>query len=236
MSFEIRSLPGVRSFREVHELQKTLLEQRIRDEISDTLIFCEHAPVITRGRGLQAKPGRSERATPLTFIPEGTDYAEIERGGDLTWHGPGQLVIYPILKLGGNGSIGSAIGQDIDRYIRFLENIWIDLLREFGVETETRAHGSGVWLKDKKLASVGIALKRWVSYHGVAMNVVNELSPYEAFSPCGFSSETMMRLQEVPEIPEQYRGPDWRAQWEMRIARSLHEKFSAPNTIDQTLA
>ena len=221
----MRSLNGLTPFREVHALQKQLLEQRIRDEIPDTLIFCEHTAVITRGRGLQAKPGRSERSTPLVHLPAQTDYEEIERGGDLTWHGPGQLVIYPILKLGGEGVIGKAIGQDVDLYIRFLENIWIDVLKEFGIVATTRPFGSGVWTEERKIASVGIALRRWVSYHGVAMNVINDLSPFQAFDPCGFQSEVMTRLQDLPAIPIEFVGQNWRKQWEIKIIDSLQKKY-----------
>ena len=225
MNFEVLSLSGLRPFREVHAIQKDLLEKRIRDEVPDTLVFCEHTPVITRGRGLQAKPGREFRSVPLLYTPPGTDYEEIERGGDLTWHGPGQLVIYPILKLGGDGAIGRIIGQDVDRYIRFLENIWIDLLEEHGLKASTRAHGSGVWLSDRKLASVGIALRRWVTYHGVAMNIVNDLSPFQAFDPCGFNSEVMTKLQDQPQIPTAFLDLDWRKRWEEKIIQSLRRKF-----------
>ena len=225
MNFEVRSLAGLTPFREVHALQKQLLEQRIRDEIPDTLIFCEHTPVITRGRGLQAKPGRTERSTPLVHLSPGTDYEEIERGGDLTWHGPGQLVLYPILKLGGDGVIGKAIGQDVDRYIRFLENTWIDVLKDFDLHAGTRPHGSGVWLGERKLASVGIALRRWVSYHGVAMNVINDLAPFKAFDPCGFQSEVMTRLQDLPGVSIEFFGQNWRQLWENQIIDSLQKKF-----------
>ena len=233
MSYQIRSLPGLSLFSEVHQLQKELLEKRVRDEIPDTLLFLEHKPVITRGRGLQRKPGAdAARQTPLLQIPEHTEYVEIERGGDLTWHGPGQFVIYPILKLGGEGAIGKSIGQDVDRYIRFLENLWIDLLREDGLELTTRPHGSGVWRGDRKLASVGIALRRWVSYHGIAMNVVNDLSPFYAFDPCGYSAETMTRLKDQPGLNADGNGerfgPDWRSRWENRMREALVRKFGTP--------
>jgi lipoyl(octanoyl) transferase len=212
--YQVISIPGPTRFREVHEQMRGLLERRIRDEIPDTLLMVEHAPVITRGRGLQWREDRSERAKPLLLVPEGTDYEEIERGGDLTWHGPGQLVVYPIVKLGGEGMLGKAMGQDVDRYIRFLENLWIDVLKPFGIEATSRVGGSGVWIGDRKAASVGIAIRRWVTYHGVAMNIVNSLGPFRAFSPCGFEPEVMTRLQDQAAIPMEWLKDDWRDRWE----------------------
>jgi len=221
--YEILSLPGLSPFSEVHDRMKVLLKDRIEDRIPDTVIFCEHRPVITRGRGLQWKEDRAERSKPLLMIPEQTDYVEIERGGDLTWHGPGQLVIYPVVKLGGDGAIGKKIGQDVDAYVRFLENWWVLSLRRFGVETATRPGGSGVWRQGRKLASVGIAIRRWVTYHGSAMNVVNPLAPFRAFSPCGFDSEVMARLSDQPEIPKDMFQADWRSRWEAFLQEILRE-------------
>jgi lipoyl(octanoyl) transferase len=219
--YEVLSIPGLAPFPEVHERMKLLLQARIEDRIPDTVIFCEHRPVITRGRGLQWREDRIERAKPLLMVPEGTDYVEIERGGDLTWHGPGQLVMYPVVKLGGEGAIGRKIGQDVDAYVRFLESLWIHVLEGFGVRTSTRPGGSGVWREGRKLASVGIAIRRWVTYHGSAMNILNPLAPFRAFSPCGFDAEVMARLADQPEIPPEWFGEDWRPRWEGALLRSL---------------
>jgi lipoate-protein ligase B len=213
-AFEVISLPGLRSFQEVYEMQLDLLQKRIRDEIPDTFLFCEHTSVITRGRGLQHQAERSEKAKPLLTLPANTEYIEIERGGDLTWHGPGQLVVYPIVKLGGEGVIGKQVGQDIEKWIRFLENIWIRVLADFKITATTQAGGSGVWVDGKKVASVGIALRRWVNFHGIAINIVNDLSPFYAFDPCGFQSEVMTRLQDFPNISREYFGANWRARFE----------------------
>ena len=227
MSVEVLSIKGLTSFQKIHEMQLDLLSKRIADEIPDTIILCEHTPVITRGRGLQFQAERSERAMTLLQMPSGTDYVEIERGGDLTWHGPGQLVIYPIVKLGGEGTIGKSVGHDVNAWVRWQENIWIEVLREFGIEAKTKAGGSGVWVtRDglaQKVASVGIALKKWVSYHGVAINVVNDLSPFYAFDPCGFNAEVMTRLQDFSEIPPEYFDQNWRNHWESAFLRSLNK-------------
>ncbi len=222
-SYQIQSIKEPASFESVHELMRALLQKRIDDEIEDTIIICEHTPVITRGRGLQWREDRKERAKPLMRIPDGTDYVEIERGGDLTWHGPGQLVIYPVVKLGGSGRIGSMIGQDVDRYVRFLENLWVNALKPFGIETATRPGGSGVWIQDRKLASVGIALRRWVTYHGVAMNIVNCLDAFHAFSPCGFNAEVMTRLSDLPGLDAGHFSQDWRAHWESLLLKTLDQ-------------
>jgi lipoate-protein ligase B len=220
--YEVLSLPGLSPFSDVHERMRGLLQERIEDRIPDTLIFCEHHPVITRGRGLQWREDRTERAKPLLMVPEGTDYVEIERGGDLTWHGPGQLVMYPIVKLGGDGILGDHLGQDVDAYVRFLENVWIQALGRFGVQASSRPGGSGVWRGERKLASVGIAIRRWVTYHGAAMNIVNPLAPFRAFSPCGFEAEVMARLSDQPEIPRDWFGPDWRMRWEGLLIQSMN--------------
>ena len=219
--YQIISLPGLTSFKEVEAIQQELLSQRIRDEIPDSLIFCEHTPVITRGRGLQRIEGREARAMPLLNISEGTDYLEISRGGDLTWHGPGQIVLYPIVKLGGDGLIGQTIGQDVNRYIRFLETIMMSLLSQFEIEAASKEGGSGVWVGPKKIASVGIALRRWTSYHGIALNVVNDLRPFLAFDPCGFNAEVMTKVELDPRVPRALLGEDWRTQWESLINLSI---------------
>jgi lipoyl(octanoyl) transferase len=243
MQFEVISLPGARSFTEVRALQLELLQKRIDNEISDTLIFCEHTPVVTRGRGLQKKPGESESPRAKPFLPSSaSEYLEIERGGDLTYHGPGQLVLYPIVKLGGEGSIGKFVGQDVDHWIRFLENIWIDTLSKFSITATSKAGGSGVWISEspaslenksaqKKVASVGIALRRWVNYHGIALNVVNDLSPFFQFDPCGFNPEVMTNLKSQPSIPADLFNLDWRNHWEKlgieAIERLTDRKSSA---------
>jgi lipoyl(octanoyl) transferase len=224
--FDVISVPGLSSFQDVYALQEKLLDQRILDQVPDTLIFCEHTSVITRGRGLQKVEGRDVRAMPLTLMPKDTDYVETTRGGDLTWHGPGQLVVYPIIKLGGEGVLGKAIGQDIHRYIRFLESIFIELLAESKIHASSKPDGSGVWIGPKKVASVGIALKRWVSYHGIAINVVNDLQAFQAFDPCGFEAKVMTNLKEQSEISRAVLGADWRSQWESLIERTVSRQLA----------
>jgi lipoate-protein ligase B len=219
--FEILSLPGIRKFTEVHQLMLNLVERRARGEIVDTFIFCEHEPVITRGRGLQWTANRSDRSMPPPMVPPGTDYVEIERGGDLTWHGPGQIVVYPVIALGGTGDVGAYLGRDIEKYVRFLEEWWIRVLAREGLVAHRDPAGSGVWDRNRKLASVGVAVRKWITYHGVAMNVVNPLTPFRDFSPCGFGGEVMTRIADLGGVAPELMGPDWRSHWESRLIREL---------------
>jgi lipoate-protein ligase B len=201
--------------------QKALLEKRIRDEIPDTFLFVEHSPTITRGRGLQWTPERGEaRAAPLGPISEGTEYFEIERGGDLTWHGPGQLVIYPIVKLDGSG-FGPY--HDVTGFLRKLERVVCEWLGNFGIVAESRENAAGIWVRDsagedRKIASVGIAVRKWVTYHGLALNLSNDRAGFSAIVPCGYAPEVMTNLEEI------LRGASpAREEAETRIARRLAE-------------
>lgn len=201
---EFISLPGLTPYAEAWEFQKSLVEKRVRDEIPDTFLFVEHPPVITRGRGLQRKAGEDEsavRAMPLGPLPAETEYFEIERGGDLTWHGPGQLVIYPIVKLDGQGF---GPNHDVTGFLRKLERTIGECLAEYGLEREARADATGIWVRPagtsqgfRKIASIGIAVRKWVTYHGVGLNLSNSLAGFQAISPCGFSPEVMTTLESM---------------------------------------
>lgn len=184
----------------VYEKQSQLIEQRLTDAIPDTVMMGEHAPVITLGRGTDA--GNVFNPT----IP----VVSIERGGDVTYHGPGQLVVYPILKLDGDRPNRA---KDLHQYLRTLEDGVIDSLREFDIKgvryaprdssgTEKKKSYTGVWVTDsfgeiRKIASVGVAVKRWVTYHGLALNVSTDLSAYHAMNPCGFSASVMTSMEHV---------------------------------------
>ena len=201
MRVEFRSLPGLVPYAEALALQEELHAQRVRDEIPDTVLFLEHTPVVTRGRGLQWDPlregvqGDRVRKMPLGVLPAGVEYCESSRGGDLTYHGPGQLVIYPICKLGGDGL---APKQDVGAWVRQLEGIVIGALGAFVGDARLafarRENAAGIWVGDQKIASVGVSIRNWVSLHGVAINVVNELDVFRTISPCGFSGEVMTRV------------------------------------------
>lgn len=178
------SLAGRSDYRSVHRLQRALVEARSADRIDDVLILVEHQPVIT--------VGRARDAAQHVLAPGRTPVISVERGGDVTWHGPGQLVAYPIVKLLGERA-------DLHRHLHSLEEAVIQLIRDRGLPAARDARNTGVWLPmpdgpPRKLCSIGIACRRWVSYHGLALNVDVELGAFRAIHPCGFDPGIMTRL------------------------------------------
>jgi len=212
-ALHFRSLPGLVSYEDGQRLQRELLEARARDEIVDTVLFLEHSPVITRGKGLQWVGTGKPESVPLELpLPGGLAYCESERGGDLTYHGPGQLVIYPIVKLGGP-SFGSR--RDVGYFLREFEGVLIDVLLELGLVALAKPNATGVWVGERKLASIGIAVRKWVSWHGMAINVVNDLTPFRLIRPCGFAPEVMTKLEDL--VRPGTLPPAWRPFLESRI-------------------
>lgn len=242
------SLTGLTKYEDARRLQLALVDARADDQIPDTVLFVEHEPVVTRGRGLQrglsdvdasGKPLPRQIALPGP-LPAGVAFAESERGGDLTYHGPGQLVIYPICKLDGRG-FGPA--RDVAGFLRRFEHTVIELIGEWsdGAAQGLACEGAtGVWVhksgesKDRarKIASMGIAVRRWVTYHGLAINCVNDLGGFHLISPCGFAPEVMTRLSDwLPSKSETARAlGDWpvegRTWLEARIAQKLAPRQS----------
>lgn len=222
------SLPGLTPYDEAHALQRELVEKRIRDEIADTVIFVEHPTVVTRGRGLQfeSRAGR-EAQLPMAPLPANVAYFEIERGGDLTLHNPGQLVIYPIFKL--EGRHAWAPSRDIGLFLRNFEDSAMAALRAgYGIQAQRVAGATGVWvdtpLGARKIASLGVALKRWVTYHGMAVNGVNDLRQFNLISPCGFSPEVMTS---IAELRPEYRSVTWRTELEAHLTRAFSAESAA---------
>ena len=174
---------GTREFGEVWALQKELVARRQRDEIPDTLILVEHPHVITLGRGTHKENVLAPGDMPLY---------EIERGGDVTYHGPGQLVGYPIFLL-------RQPERDLHVYLRNLEEALIRTVGRFGISGERKAGWTGVWTAGgaRKLASIGVAVKRWVTLHGFALNVSTDLARFAAINPCGLEATTMSSMQSV---------------------------------------
>ncbi len=168
---------GTREFGEVWALQRELVAARQRDEIVDTLLLVEHPHVITAGRS-----ARRENLLATDDLP----IFEIERGGDVTYHGPGQVVGYPIFLLRENE-------RDLHVYLRNLEEAIIRALARFGLPGVRKPDWTGVWTSGgaRKLASIGVAVKRWVTLHGVALNVSTDLSRFSAINPCGLDASVM---------------------------------------------
>jgi lipoyl(octanoyl) transferase len=176
---------GRTSYAEATALQAALVEARAAGTTGDWLLFVEHPPVVTAGRGAHAD---SLRVPPEQLARLGVEFHESSRGGDVTWHGPGQLVGYPICDL-------SARGRDLHQFLRALEQALIDALGGWGISA-TRAEGlTGVWVDGGKIASIGIAVRRWVSYHGFALNVAPDLAGFDLIHPCGLRGVRMTSVQ-----------------------------------------
>jgi lipoyl(octanoyl) transferase len=172
------------------KLQLELVEARAEGRIPDTALFVEHPSVITLGR---KTPGvREGHAFPPSI--GGVPVKLIERGGEATYHGPGQLVVYPVLRL--NLKFGPKA------FLRAMEESCIAALARFGADSFWQEGKTGVWLRDslgreRKIASLGIAVRKSVSYHGLALNICNDLKPFSLISPCGFAPTVMTNLSEV---------------------------------------
>jgi lipoyl(octanoyl) transferase len=150
--------------------QREMARARIAGRAArDLLLLVEHPPVITLGRGAHREN---------VVHPEGVDVFEIERGGDVTFHGPGQLVGYPILDL-------TAHRRDLHWYLRTLEHALIAALATLGLPAERRAPHTGVWTRGRKIASIGVHVRQWVTWHGFALNVTTDLSSFDRIVPCG---------------------------------------------------
>jgi lipoate-protein ligase B len=168
---------GNREYGEVWAVQREMVAARQRDEIPDTLILVEHPNVITLGRGTHREN---------VLAPGDIPIFEIERGGDVTYHGPGQLVGYPIFLL-------REPERDLRVYLRNIEEALIQTVETFGLPAGRRPSWTGVWNRaaDLKIASIGVAVKRWVTLHGFALNVATDLARFGAINPCGLDAAVM---------------------------------------------
>ncbi len=173
---------GLRPYAEVLELQRDLRRRRIEGELAeDVLLLVEHPPVITLGRGTRPS---SLPIAPAELERRGIEVYEVERGGDVTYHGPGQLVGYPILDLREHR-------PDLHWYLRSLEDVLIRALGHLGIEADRNPGLTGVWTAGRKIASIGIHVKQWVTLHGFALNVTADLDPFDLIVPCGIRQVVM---------------------------------------------
>jgi len=173
----IRINLGRTSYADAWKLQKRLVDDRVAGNLPDMLLLTEHEPVITKGRATDIN---NLLCSPEELAVRGVELHEIERGGDITYHGPGQLVIYPIIDLNNHG-------RDLHKYLRDLERMIIVTLGELGISAGVKQGLTGVWADDKKLAAIGVAVSRWVTYHGAALNVNTDLDYYKLINPCGIT-------------------------------------------------
>lgn len=166
---------GLEDFRKTLELQHQLVEQRRQNQIADTVLLVEHKPVITLGA---RKNANKLLADADKLAEHDIDVVEIRRGGGTTAHNPGQIVFYPVLNL-------QQLHLGINKYIRTLEQIGIELLKQLGVESQRQKGFPGLWVNDKKIASIGVRVSRQITYHGMAINISNDLGIFETIVPCG---------------------------------------------------
>jgi lipoate-protein ligase B len=196
---------GVMPYAEALELQRAVARARIAGEIAeDVLLLVEHPPVVTLGRGAKAA---HLTATPALLAARGAELFEVDRGGDVTFHGPGQLVGYPIMDL-------KRHRQDLHWYLRQVEEALIRSVAAFGIAGERNAGYTGVWTGGRKLASIGVHARDWVTWHGFALNVTTDLSWFDLMIPCGIAEVTMTSLStelrerggEMPALAERTRS------------------------------
>jgi len=168
---------GLIEYGDAYHLQQKLTVQRLNGLIEDTLLLLEHPPTITVG-----KSGKLENilASPSQLAEKGVSLVFTDRGGDVTYHGPGQIVGYPIFDL-------RERGKDVHRYLHNLEEVLIRTLNDFSIESGRDSGHAGVWAKDKEIAAIGLSVRKWVTMHGFALNVNTDLAKFSLINPCGFT-------------------------------------------------
>jgi lipoyl(octanoyl) transferase len=171
---------GLIPYQEALDRQLKYVEEVSSGTRPDTVVFCTHPPVVTLGRA--------------TVEGDVTDWSgeviEVSRGGRATYHGPDQFVVYPIIDLNHRG-------KDLNKHLRWIEEVVIVVLKEFGVDAIREPGSTGVWTNEKKICSIGIAVKKWVSFHGLSLAVDKDENAYRGINPCGFSRSVMTSLEEV---------------------------------------
>lgn len=183
---------GLTEYNEALQKQLQLVSARQAGDIPDTLVLTEHQPVYTIG----ARPGADKHLVwdDNALARQGIQVIKTNRGGDITYHGPGQVVGYPIISLAGS--------KDLHAYLRNLEEVLIRVVTQFGIEAARREGKTGIWIEDRKIAAIGVAVKTWITYHGFALNVDPDLSHFSGIVPCGITDGTVTSLaRECPQPP-----------------------------------
>jgi len=184
---------GVVPYADALALQRSLVEERQAGRIDDTLLLVEHPHVLTLG--VRGDGGRSHiLASGEVLAARGIEVHETGRGGDITYHGPGQLVGYPIVDL-------KPDRRDVHKYVRDLEEVLIRLARDYGISAERVPGLTGVWVDDEKLAAIGVRISRWVTSHGFALNVTTNLDYFGLIVPCGIADRGVTSLERLLERP-----------------------------------
>jgi lipoyl(octanoyl) transferase len=173
---------GRMAFADALAVQEELVaKKRVDQSLGDELLLLEHDPVYTIGRTPDQSSLRGADHLPHPVFP-------INRGGQATYHGPGQLIGYPIVDL-------RNCGQDLHRYLRWLEDLLVETLGTIGIAATTREGLTGVWVETRKIASIGVGVRHWITMHGFALNVGGDLSPFDQIVPCGISNVTMTSIE-----------------------------------------
>lgn len=190
LSLKILNL-GRTDYVDTWRLQRQLVSDRAANKIPDTLLITEHDPVITKGRGTDAA---NLLVSPEKLQEMGVALFEVERGGDITFHGPGQLVAYPIISL-------SSRDKDAHKYLRELEQVVIDTLANLGLTGTTKQGLTGVWIGDTKVCAIGVGVSRWITYHGLALNLNTDMKYFKLITPCGITKYPVGSLAEIAGKP-----------------------------------
>jgi lipoate-protein ligase B len=210
------------------EIQRRILKARQEERIPDTVLVLQHTPVVTLGNR-----GRDNYLlkTEAEYKAEGIDLFHAERGGDVTYHAPGQWILYPILHLGGNEA-------DSHGYLSNLEEVAIQTLADFGVEGFRKEGKSGAWTDAGKIAAIGFRLKRWVSFHGMSFNVDLNLAGFQTIVPCGLVGEPVASLKTIlgDACPEMPRVRDALLNHFSTICQRDLERFDADGGMPEILA
>jgi len=179
---------GRLNFADALALQEEIVAGKRNDHsLDDEILLLEHDPVYTIGRTPDQSSLRGVIHLPHPLYP-------INRGGQATYHGPGQLIGYPIVDLG-------RCGQDLHRYLRWLEQLLIELLESCGIQATRREGLTGVWIANRKIASIGVGVRHWITMHGFALNVSGDLSPFAHIIPCGISNVTITSIEKETGKP-----------------------------------
>lgn len=178
---------GLIDYEKAWDIQHQLWSRRVEEELPDVLLFLEHPHVITLGR----RGNRSHLiASPEVLEAMKIPLFHVERGGDVTYHGPGQIVVYPIFNL-------KEYGYRLIRYVSQLEEVALSVLKDFGILGRKDPLNRGVWVEGEKIASVGVAIKRWVSFHGLSLNYETDLKYFELINPCGLEGKKMTSMAKI---------------------------------------
>jgi lipoyl(octanoyl) transferase len=200
---------GRTAYRAAWDRQLELVEQRQANARPDTLVLTEHNPVFTIG----ARPGADQHLvwSEQILAQQGIEVVRTNRGGDITYHGPGQIVGYPIMNLRDK--------KDLHAYLRNLEEVLIRTVAHFGITASRREGKTGIWIYGRKIAAIGVAVKTWITYHGFALNVNPDLAHFSGIVPCGITDGTVTSLEQECE------DPPLMGQVKARLVREFWEVF-----------